>query len=130
MRRGTLSLLTILVAALITGGCGSRYLVGSPIARENIPKIVMGQTTRADVFRLFGTPFDVESKADQETLRYLYGKESFWTVGFYSERAEKADVLTVYIDPSGIVSGYAFSEDVAIPESYKRRERFPRPPPY
>ncbi len=122
IRRETLLQLTILVAALMTNSCGWRHLIGKPIAVENIPQIVIGKTTRADVFTLFGAPYSVESKGDQEILRYLHGKESFWTIGFYSEREEKADLLSIYIDQNGIVSNYAFSKDTAIPESYKRRE--------
>lgn len=128
MRPATLLLLAILGTVPMTNGCGSRHLIGTPIAAENIPNIVVNKTTRADVFRLFGTPFDVERKGDQEILRYLHGKESFWSIGFYSEREEKADVLTIYIDQNGIVSNYAFSKDTAIPESYKRPQ-FPRPTP-
>jgi hypothetical protein len=45
----------------ITAVSCARRLVGSPIKEENIPKIVVGKTTRAEILRLFGSPYRVES---------------------------------------------------------------------
>lgn len=118
-----------IVMALLFGfgmlGCAGR-LVGSPIREENIPKIVVGKTTRSEILRLFGSPYQVESKDDKEILIFLYGHEWQATFILYTERRQEADILTVYIDWAGIVSDYAFSKDVASPELLKQ-PLFPRP---
>lgn len=103
-----------------------RRLVGSPIREENIPKIVVGKTTRSEIFRLFGSPYQVDSKDDKEILIFLYGHEWQGSLLLYTERRQEADILTVYVDRSGIVSDYAFSKGVASPEMLKQ-PLFPRP---
>jgi len=100
-------------------GCGSR-LVGAPIREENIPKIAIGQTTRAEIFRWFGTPYSTESRGDQEILTYLYGREFTWTAVLYTETRQSADILTIYIDRNDTVSNYLFDKGVATPDIYKR----------
>jgi len=54
----------------------------------------------------------------QEVLTYLYGRQSNWTILLYSESRQSADILTVYLDRNGIVSNYAFSKEVTVPERY------------
>jgi len=50
----------------------------------------------------------------QEVLTYFYGKQSHWTILLYSESRHSADIL--YFNQNGIVSNYAFSEGMAMPE--------------
>lgn len=117
MRQQTLFMVPIfLVAGWTMAGCAARHLVGSPIKEEGIHKIVAGKTTRAEILSLFGPPYRVESKGDQEILTYFYGKQSNWTILLYSESRHSADILNVYLNQNGIVSNYAFSEGVAMPE--------------
>jgi len=117
MRRQALFMVPIfLLAAWIMAGCGARHLTGSPIKEEGIHKIVVGKTTRAEILSVFGPPYRVESKGDQEILTYFYGKQSNWTIVLYSESRHSADILNVYLNQNGIVSNYAFSEGVAMPE--------------
>jgi|GEM_PF-463535 len=117
MRQHALLAITVLfLAGWIMAGCAARHLVGSPIKEEGIPKIVAGKTTRAEILSLFGPPYRVESKGDQEVLTYFYGKQSNWTIVLYSESRHSADILNVYLNQNGIVSNYAFSEGVAMPE--------------
>ncbi|MGH7480132.1 MAG: hypothetical protein ACREJ8_11195 [Candidatus Methylomirabilales bacterium] len=71
---------------------------------------------RAEILSVFGPPYRVESKGDQEVLTYFYGKQSHWTILLYSESRHSADILNVYLNQNGIVSNYAFSEGVAMPE--------------
>jgi hypothetical protein len=94
--------------------------VGSPIREENIPKIAVGKTTRAEVLRLFGSPYRIESPGDREILTYVYGEEMVGSIGIYTERRQRADVLTVYLDRAGIVSDHSFSKGVAIPDFYNQ----------
>jgi hypothetical protein len=99
----------------------ARRLVGSPIREENIPKIVAGKTTRTEVLRLFGSPYQVESKGDRDILTYLYGQELRGTIILYTEIRQEADILTIFIDRSGIVSDYSFSKGVAAPDLYRQQ---------
>jgi hypothetical protein len=117
MRRRAVSIVPIvLIAGWVIAGCAARHLVGSPIDEENVHKIVAGKTTRAEILSLFGPPYRVESKGDHEVLTYFYGKQSNWTILLYSESRHSADILNVYLNRNGIVSNYAFSEGVAMPE--------------
>ena len=115
----------LLLAGLILVGC-ARRLVGAPIREENIPKIAIGETTRAEIFKLFGTPYSIESKGDQEILTYLHGRESITYYGLYVETQQGADILTIYIDHKGTVSNYVFDKGVATPDIYKRPVLGPR----
>jgi len=108
-----------MVLCLLTVAC-TRHLVGSPVREENIPKIVIGKTTRANVLQLFGSPYRIESAGDKEILTYVYGEEIVGSIGIYTERRQRADVLIVYIDRAGVVSDYSFSKETAIPDFYKQ----------
>ena len=125
MTRKSFVVVILLLVALTTVSC-ARRLVGSPIREENIPKIIVGKTTRTEILRLFGSPYQVDSKDDKEVLIFLYGHEWQATFILYTERRQEADILIVYIDRAGVVSDYAFSKDVASPELLKQ-PLFPRP---
>ena len=120
MRRRALFILGIVLLASLTMPACVRRLVGEPIREENIPKIAIGKTKRDEIFKLFGTPYRVESRGDEEILTYLHGRESTWSVGLYSEIEQKADILTIYMDQKGTVSNYTFDKGVATPDIYKR----------
>jgi hypothetical protein len=118
-RRAFLTIILLVVAGLMIASC-TRRLVGSPIEEDHLLKIAIRETTRADIFRLFGTPYRIEVKDGQEILTYLYGREENWSVLVYSEIRERADILTIYIDRNGLVSDYAFAKGIATPEMYLR----------
>ena len=103
---------------LVVVGCGRR-VVGSPISEEHIPQIVAGKTTKAEILKLFGAPYDIQSKGDEEVLTYLYGRAYQFSFIFWTEVQEKADILAVYIGPNGVVSNYVFSKGVSAPDILK-----------
>lgn len=109
----------LLVLCLLTPAC-ARHFVGSPIQKGSIARISIGKTTRAEVLQMFGSPYRIETAGDKEVLTYVYGEEMIGTIGIYTERRQRADVLTVYIDRAGIVSDYSFSKEAAIPDFYKQ----------
>jgi outer membrane protein assembly factor BamE (lipoprotein component of BamABCDE complex) len=109
----------VLLIGWLMVGCGRR-LVGQPINEDNIPKIAVGRTTRDDILKLFGAPYEIEAKGDQEVLTYLHGTTFSWTAIVYTETQDKADILTVFIDQKGIVSNYVFSKGVSSPDIYRR----------
>jgi outer membrane protein assembly factor BamE (lipoprotein component of BamABCDE complex) len=109
----------MLLIGLLMVGCGRR-LVGQPINEENVPKIAVGKTTREEILKLFGTPYQIEVIEDQKVMTYLYGTTFTWTVVLYTETEDKADILTIFIDQKGIVSDYVFSKGVSSPDIYRR----------
>jgi outer membrane protein assembly factor BamE (lipoprotein component of BamABCDE complex) len=98
----------------------ARSIVGSPIHSEFLYEVKSGKTTKAEVLRLFGSPYQIETVEDREILTYVYGKDTVMWYVFYTQRNQKADVLTFFIDHAGVVSNYSFSKDVAIPDFYKQ----------
>ncbi len=110
----------LLATGLMLTGC-SRQLVGQPIREDLIPKIAVGKTTRAEVLTLFGSPYRIETHGETETLTYLYGTESVWTVGLYTEVQRSADILTISLDRNGVVSAVGFSKGVSTPDFYRPR---------
>ena len=97
-----------------------RSIVGSPIHSEFLSEVKSGKTTKAEVLRLFGSPYQIETVEDREILTYVYGKDTTMWYVFYTQRNQEADVLTFFIDHSGVVSNYSFSRGVAIPDFYKQ----------
>ncbi len=124
MNRSTVSVVVLLVSCQLAPAC-ARHFVGSPIQEGNISKISIGKTTRAEILQMFGSPYQITTAGDKEVLTYVYGEEMIGTIGIYTERRQRADVLTVYIDRAGIVSDSSFSKEAAIPDFYKQ----PRMPP-
>jgi outer membrane protein assembly factor BamE (lipoprotein component of BamABCDE complex) len=120
--RGTILTTSILLLAtgVVLAGC-SRQLVGQPIREDLIPKIAVGKTTRAEVLTLFGSPYRIETHGETETLTYLYGTESVWTVGVYTEIQRSADILTISLDRNRVVSAIGFSKGVSTPDFYRPR---------
>lgn len=107
-----------LLATVATTGC-ARRLVGSPINEDDIPKLAAGKTTKTEVLKLFGAPYSIEARGDQEVLTYVHGTEFAWTVVVYSENRRAVDMLTIFVDRNGIVSNYAFSKGVSAPDLYR-----------
>jgi outer membrane protein assembly factor BamE (lipoprotein component of BamABCDE complex) len=97
-----------------------RSIVGSPIHSESLFQVEAGKTTKTEVLRLFGSPYQIESREDREIFTYIYGKDTVIWYLFYTQRNQKADVLTFFIDQAGVVSNYSFSKDVAIPDFYRQ----------
>ncbi len=114
-QRALFAIALLIVVAVVTMGC-ARRLVGRAIDEDNIPKIAVGKTTREEIFALFGSPYRMEAKDDQDILTYLHGRDFVWTAGLYTESKSQADILTVFIDKRGVVSNYAFTKGASTPE--------------
>lgn len=98
----------------------TRSIVGSPIHSEFLSEVESGKTTKAEVLRLFGSPYRIEIVENREILTYVYGKDTAMWYLFYTQRNQEADVLTFFIDDAGVVSNYSFSKGVAMPDFYKQ----------
>jgi hypothetical protein len=122
MSRFLLCVAVTLISCIVTLAC-VRSIVGSPIHSEFISRVEAGKTTKSEVLRLFGSPYQIESSEDREILTYIYGKDTVIWYILYTQRNQEADVLTFFIDQAGVVSNYSFSRDAAIPDFYRQ----PRP---
>lgn len=110
-------LISILLLFIVTfAGCVSRHIMGTPISEGKIHAIRIGKTTRAQVFELFGTPYQTENRAGGEALTYIYAESWNTITGVYNERRDKADILIILINADGVVSDYSFSKGAPIPE--------------
>lgn len=118
MSRIVLASVGALLVIVATSGC-ARRLVGSPINEDEIPKLAIGKTTKTEVLRVFGAPYRIEARGDQEILTYVHGTEFAWTIIVYSENRQTVDLLTIFLDPNGTVSNYAFSKGVSAPDLYR-----------
>jgi len=100
-------------------GC-LRSIVGSPIHSESISRVEAGKTTKAEVLRLFGSPYQIESSGEREIFTYIYAKTTVIWYILYTQQNQEADVLTFFFDKAGVVSNYSFSKDAAIPDFYRQ----------
>ena len=90
--------MTIAVLAISTG-C---FTVGSEFPTKPVAEIRMGETTREDIERLFGSPWRVGIEDGQRT--WTYGRYRYTVFGASSTRD-----LVVRFDAAGVVSSYAFN---------------------
>ena len=80
-------------------GCAT---VGAKFPVEPVDQIVIGQTTRADVQRMFGNPWRIG--VDDGDTTWTYGHYRYKLFG----RAKTRD-LVVRFDANGVVSSYTFN---------------------
>jgi len=116
--RMILGLGAAVLVAMAANGC-ARRLVGTPIKEDDVPKLAIGRTTKTEVLSVFGAPYSIEARGDQEILTYVHGSEFAWTIGIYSENRRTVDLLTIFLDRNGLVSNYAFSKGVSAPDLYR-----------
>lgn len=97
MRRSRAVALLVL-AALLTG-CGL-LVVGSDFPSPGREMIQPGKTTKADLLRAFGQPYQVGIDSGDLTWSWFYGKK-------HSE-GELSKELTVRFDAQGVIKSYSF----------------------
>jgi hypothetical protein len=86
-------------ALLAVGGCAT---IGKEFAVESVPKVAIGQTTRADVLKLFGEPWRRGLEDGRET--WTYGRYRYSLFG-----PDRTRDLVVRFDDAGRVVSYTFS---------------------
>jgi hypothetical protein len=101
MKRSARVAATALLAALALGAAGCAT-IGKEFAVQNVPKLVIGETTRSEILKMFGTPWRTGLED---------GRES-WTYGHYRYSLfgpEKTRDLVVRFDAQGRLASYTFS---------------------
>lgn len=105
--KATLMLLALSVFVI---GCAT---VGQPYAEHKVAEIKVGETTRADIQKMFGDPWRTGSESGQQT----------WTYGHYRysvfSDAQTSDLVVRY-DASGRVASYTFNRTTADPQKDSR----------
>ncbi|HTN33193.1 MAG TPA: outer membrane protein assembly factor BamE [Marinobacter sp.] len=99
MVNGAVLRVTALVAVLTLAGCAT---VGQDFATHNVDQITLGETTRADIQKMFGEPWRTGIEDGQRT--WTYGKY-YWSA--FSD-AETTD-LVVRFNDDGKVSSYVYN---------------------
>jgi len=99
----------LLVLAGVIAGCGL-LVIGRDFASPSPDMIQPGKTTKADLVRFFGEPYQVGIDSGDLTWSWFYGRK-------HSE-GELTKELTVRFDPQGVVRSYSFRSNH--PEDMKR----------
>jgi hypothetical protein len=98
-----------LLALTMLGGCIS-IKFGREFPSPEARMIVVGQTDKASLERMFGPPYQVGLDSGDQAWRWFYGQRDAGT--------ELSKDLSVRFNPDGTVKAYAFSSN--FPEDMKR----------
>jgi hypothetical protein len=105
------------VAAAVGGCTVERYYIGAPL-RGDPAVLVKGESTKADVLRLFGPPFRITYQTDGDAFMYMYDRENYSSITLrepisgqmifsYHRDFSMRDSLVVLFDYAGVVNGVA-----------------------
>jgi len=93
-----------LLAATLSAGCLSATF-GREFASPEPRAIVVGKTSKPELQRLFGEPYQVGIDSGDQTWRWFYGRRG-WS-------AEETKDLSVRFNADGTVKSYAFTSNFA-----------------
>ena len=89
----------LLILAGLLAGCGI-LVVGSEFPSPTQEMIQPGKTTKADLLRFFGEPYQVGFDSGDLTWSWFYGRKH--------SQGELTKELTVRFDAKGVVKSYSF----------------------
>lgn len=95
-------LIQLLLTGALLAGCGL-LVVGADFPSPTKDLIQAGKTTKADLLRFFGEPYQVGIDSGDLTWRWFYARK-------YSGGEISRD-LTVRFDDRGIVKSYSFNSN-------------------
>ncbi len=119
----SLALCFVAIVALCLSGCTiGRYYYGVPIQGDPA-QIHEGTTSRADVLRLCGPPFQIVHQTNGDAFVYKYEQQNTSTLQLrdpitgttwftYTRQFDRRDALVVFFDFTGVVRGVAMDRDV------------------
>ncbi|HTY77038.1 MAG TPA: hypothetical protein VMI34_04385 [Candidatus Bathyarchaeia archaeon] len=102
-------LATPLLVAWITTGCFSTTF-GRQFPSPELKTIAVGKTSKAELQRLYGEPYQVGIDSGDPTWRWFFGQRGWG--------AEETKDLSVRFNPDGTVKSYAFTSN--FPSDMKR----------
>jgi hypothetical protein len=97
------------VLLIVLAGCGL-LVVGWDFPSPTRDMIQAGKTTRAELVRFFGEPYQVGIDSGDLTWSWFYGKKH--------SQGELTKELTVRFDEAGVVKSYSFRSN--LPEDMAR----------
>lgn len=102
--------LLLLALSVFVVGCAT---VGQPYAEHKVPEIKVGETTKAEIQKMFGNPWRTGSESGQQT----------WTYGNYRysvfSEAQTSD-LVVRFNEQNRVASYTYNRTTADPRQDSR----------
>ncbi|RMF94370.1 MAG: outer membrane protein assembly factor BamE [Nitrospinota bacterium] len=108
-RKRQLAWSVLFLSSLLLGGCAfGRAKVGERLLDEQVQQIEKGVTSKAEVVRLLGPPYEVSQTLTQEVFHYTYtdGKLAFLLI--FARANVKSDDLYIFFDDKGIVQEVIF----------------------
>lgn len=98
------------LAIVLFAGCAQLFVVGSDFPSPTRDLIQAGKTTKADLLRFFGEPYQVGIDTGDLTWSWFYGRKH--------TQGESTKELTVRFDAKGVVRSYSFRSN--LPEDMVR----------
>ncbi|MBF0479107.1 MAG: hypothetical protein HQL26_06455 [Candidatus Omnitrophica bacterium] len=105
MRNKLFQLTAVWVVTVLLSGCtlfGVKQLSRNNVDQEHASKIIIGQSTRADVEKIFGRTNNIEKKQGMTVITYK---------GFSGRMAFEKQKLTVAYDSANIVVDYVLNDE-------------------
>ncbi|WP_085783415.1 outer membrane protein assembly factor BamE [Candidatus Nucleicultrix amoebiphila] len=104
-----LLILSTVSVSIFLSACSARIdQRGKIIDDANVEKVKIGAHTREDVFRVLGSPTDIES-FDKNTWLYIYRRTE--TVSFFDPKILEEKVLKVTFDREGLVQTIKYLDE-------------------
>lgn len=105
-----LGLLVVLALLVVSLGCAGLFVFGRDFPSPSEGMIEAGKTSKQDVRRFFGEPYQVGFDTGDLTWSWFYGKKT--------AEGELSKELTVRFGAQGMVKSYSFRSNH--PEDMKR----------
>jgi|SRR5688572_25606929 len=101
----------VLLAAVLIAGCESP---GSMLAKSAVDRIHNGQTTKAEVEKIFGEPMQMTRSPEGRTLylyQRFYGPDRYDPSSFAAPRRDESNLflLSILFNPEGVVEKHVYS---------------------
>ena len=117
---GRILALTVLLSISVCSCRIGRIYVGSEIRDDPRERIVNGTTTKSEILKIFGPPYQVQKQYDGDIFVYDYVRKNsssltlkepvFTNITFFEFKRiqEKKDSLVILFDKDGVVKSYGY----------------------
>jgi len=112
----------LLALCVAVSGCQIVKVYEGAALRADPARIVIGETTLADVLQEFGAPARIQRRADGDVLTYRYNRQDSRTLTIeepvvtntelftYTTIREDSELLVVLLDPGGVVRAVGYRD--------------------
>jgi len=105
-------ILLVAAALVALGACATRTQMGRKFTTEDVMKIQICHTTRADLISMFGEPIREGAQSGLLTLTWQYADVTYdpWHPGDYVRNVQKGTgTLIAFLNQQGTVVDYAYN---------------------